>query len=95
MDQHCLDINWLGELKLHWNSLLLLPHINDDHDLEQLSCEYKEVFAESLGELKNIDLNILVEPDTKPKYFCARTVPYALKEKSKELYRLVKNDVYQ
>ena len=46
MDQHCLDINWLGELKLHWNSLLLLPHINDDHDLEQLSCEYKEVFAE-------------------------------------------------
>ena len=44
--------DWLGgELKLHWNNLLSLQHINYDPELGQLSCEYKEVFAEGLGEL--------------------------------------------
>ena len=90
-----LGRNWLGELKLHWNNSLSLQHTNYD-PAEQLLCEYKEVFAEGLGKLKNIVLNIPVEPDAEPKYFRARAVPYALKEYIEiELDRLVKNGVYQ
>ena len=46
-----LGRNCLGELKLLMQ-LLLLQHINYDPELEQLLFEYKEVFAEGLGELK-------------------------------------------
>ena len=86
----------LGELKLHWNNLLSLQHINYDLELEELLREYKEVFAEGVGELKNFVVNIPVELDAAPKYFRARAVPYALKEKIEtELDCLVKNGVYQ
>ena len=78
---------------MHWNNSSSLQHTNYD-PVEQLLCEYKEIFAEALRKLKI--LNIPVEPNAEPKYFRARAVPCALKERIEiELDRLVKNGVYQ
>ena len=94
-----LGRNWLRELVLDWNSLFC-HHVDskpvEDADLDLLLKEYEEVFVPELGTLKDVEVHIPVRPNAKPKFFKARSVPYAVKDKvEKELDRLVENGVYQ
>ncbi|KAJ8351825.1 hypothetical protein SKAU_G00233010 [Synaphobranchus kaupii] len=51
--------------------------------------KYPEVFQEGLGTLKGTKAEIYVDAEAKPRFFKARSVPYALREKvSAELDRL-------
>ncbi|XP_063408205.1 uncharacterized protein K02A2.6-like [Mytilus trossulus] len=62
-----------------------------DNELQDLLRKYPQVFKEGLGTLKGNKARIYVDKDATPKYFKARPVPYALKEKiEKELDRLQK-----
>ncbi|CAC5392622.1 unnamed protein product [Mytilus coruscus] len=62
-----------------------------DKELQDLLRKYPQVFKEGLGTLKGTKARIYVDKDATPKYFKARPVPYALKEKiEKELDRLEK-----
>ena len=64
--------------------------------LENLLSEYKDVFANELGTLKNVEIEIPVDPNVKPRFFRARPVPYALREKiENELNRLVDQGIYE
>ena len=51
---------------------------------------YPEVFQEGLGSLKGYEAKINVDPNATPRFFKARSVPYAMREKVEaELDRLV------
>ena len=53
------------------------------------------MFDGKLGELKGHEAHVQLMPDATPRFFKARPVPYALKDKiEKELDRLVKQGVY-
>jgi len=57
--------------------------------LENVLQQHTTVFHERLGTLKGFEAKILVDPSAKPKYCKAHVIPYALREKVKELTRLV------
>ena len=53
--------------------------------------KHEQLFRPELGKLKGHKVRILVDPDVKPRFRKARTIPYAFKVKvDEELERLVK-----
>ena len=90
--------NWLHDIMLDWKSLFKgnVHSVETEENLEAMLSEFEEVFRPELGTFKDTLINIPVPPDAKPKFFRARSVPYALTEKvERELDRLVKVGVYQ
>lgn len=82
-----LGRDWLKEIKLNWSEICCVRV--SDQELESLLDEYKEVFGKDLGRVKGITAKIHIDEGAKPKYFKARPVPFALRDKvSKELDRL-------
>ena len=62
----------------------------------ELLTEVPNVFVEGLGKLKELQVKINVKSETIPRFFKARHIPYAMKEKvEKELARLQQEDHYQ
>ncbi len=95
-----LGRNWLYKIRLDWVSLFnkqpIVNSVKLDENLESLLNKNAEVFAPELGTPKDMKVRIPLNPDAKPKFFKARTVPYALKDKiEKELDRMVKSGVYE
>ncbi|CAC5397747.1 unnamed protein product [Mytilus coruscus] len=89
--------DWLHKLQLNWKSIFKIEQLSHnqgpekDKELQDLLRKYPQVFKEGLGTLKGTKARIYVDKDATPKYFKARPVPYALKEKiEKELDRLEK-----
>ncbi|XP_069122221.1 uncharacterized protein [Argopecten irradians] len=71
--------NWLGQLHLNWKTINLMT-INE---------QKYSVFEDKLGTVKGITASIKLKDNTQPKFFKARTVPYALKDQiGAELQRL-------
>nr|XP_050033287.1 uncharacterized protein K02A2.6-like [Dermacentor andersoni] len=63
-------------------------------NLQAILCEYEDVFAPELGLLKVPPPHLYMKEDAVPKFFKARPLPYAMREKvSNELDRLVKSEV--
>jgi len=59
-------------------------------NVHELLDRFSIVFKEELGTMKGVKARIEVDPDAKPRYCKARTIPYALREKvDAELERLV------
>ena len=92
----------LGKLQLNWKYIFnsfVASEVNSTSDnvtLNKIISEYKVVFSDELGTLKDFQADIPIDPQVIPKYFCARPVPYSLKEKIKhELERLVKLGIYR
>ncbi|CAC5416981.1 unnamed protein product [Mytilus coruscus] len=78
----------LHTLQLNWNSIFKIEQLSEDQEtkndkeLQDLLRKYPRVFKEGrLGTLKGTKARIYVNRDATPKYFNARPVPYALKEK--------------
>lgn len=85
-----LGRDWLKEIKLNWSEIFQIRV--SDPELESLLEEYKEVFGKDLGMVKGVTAKIHVDEEAKPKYFKARPVPFALRDKiSVELERLEAN----
>ena len=75
----------LGYLRLNWKKLFNVFSLSENCNFESLRLnkilsEYKIVFNKELGTLKDVEINIPINPSVKPKFFRARPVPYALKE---------------
>ncbi|CAC5366945.1 unnamed protein product [Mytilus coruscus] len=79
--------DWLHKLQLNWNSIFKIEQLSQnqetkkDKELQDLLRKYPRVFKEGLGTLKGTKARMYVDKDATPKYFKARPVPYALKEK--------------
>lgn len=73
-----LGRDWLKHLKLNWKAV----HSLREHAIESLDDlleRYSELFTEELGTIKSFCAKLNVDPEACPKFFKARTVPYALK----------------
>ena len=78
--------NWLKSLRLDWPSIFQVSNGQLQHLLHQ----YSAVFESGLGTLKGFTAKISIEPNARPRFCKARSVPYALREKvEEELQRLV------
>lgn len=71
---------------------LQITAINNCTDyMEQMTIKYPKLFSNELGCYEGPKINLYVKPNSKPIFFKARQVPFALKEKvESELNRLVK-----
>ena len=62
--------------------------------MEEILNKYGEVFNDELGNIHHIVAKIHVNPEAKPRFCRARSVPYALRNKvNQELDRLVKGGI--
>ncbi|XP_054267315.1 uncharacterized protein K02A2.6-like [Macrosteles quadrilineatus] len=97
--------NWIEKIKLDWSGVK--PTRSEDLTVHQLGNgesvpniisdfkkRYSDVFDESIGEIKNISVDIVLKEDVKPVFCKARNVPYALRSAvENELETLQKNGV--
>ena len=69
---------------------------SNNESLNKIISEYESVFSDELGTLKDVEIEIPIQPNVNPKFFRACPVPYSLKDKiEKELDRLVKLGIYE
>ena len=62
---------------------------NSSVSISEVLSEFKEVFEESLGAVKNAKARLSLKPDAIPKFLAPRPIPYALKTSvEKEIKRL-------
>ena len=88
-----LGRDWLSHLRLDWAEI---HHISHADSLQVVLDRHTTVFKESLGRVEGVTAKIHVDSTAQPKFFKARPVPYALREKlEKELDHLVKEGVIQ
>ena len=73
-----LGRNWLTKLRLNWQEIF---SVRTNHSLESLLQQHEGVFKDELGTLKGIEVKLRVNPQAKPLFYKARTVPFALHEK--------------
>ena len=81
-----LGRNWLNQIRLNWSQI----HYTTCPGLHDLLTKYSKVFQEGLGSFEGYEAKIMVDPNASPRFYKARTVPYAMREKVEaELDRLV------
>ena len=82
-----LGRDWLKHFELDWQVIYTLQR----ETLEVVLAQYKDVFQESLGTLNAYSAKIHVDASAWPKFFKARTIPYAYEHKvEEELDHLIK-----
>ena len=80
-----LGRNWLSHIRFDWNSI----HTIHSDPVQTVLDRHPSVFREGLGTLNGFKAKIYVDPDAQPRFFRARPVPYAFRDKvDKELERL-------
>ena len=83
-----LGRDWLGCIRLNWGEIHQV-HLNS---LQKVLRRYPSVFQEGLGTLKGFQAKIYVDPDAPPRFYPARSIPYAYREMvEQELQRLQEN----
>ena len=91
--------DWLAEVPLNWVNIAKSIKNVSCYCGSELSCilnDYKEVFAGETGLFKGVKVKIKLKENVSPKFFKARPVPYALKEKvTEKLNNLVRNGVIE
>ena len=81
-----LERDWLSNLKL---TIKGLHNLSTPSALQNVLSKHARVFSDKLGELKGVKIKLHVDPLVTPKFFKARTIPFALKAKVEtELERL-------
>ena len=85
-----LGQDWLQHLRLDW---VTLNHITQTEscELEKLLSDYSDLISEGVGEIKGIKVKLYLRESGKPRFFCARQVPYyAIRDQvAKEIDRQV------
>uniref|UniRef100_A0A2C9LSG8 Reverse transcriptase domain-containing protein n=1 Tax=Biomphalaria glabrata TaxID=6526 RepID=A0A2C9LSG8_BIOGL len=85
-----LGREWIRSVKINWSDIKQL--ISFESCIEaNINCLIKEfqVFSEEIVTVRNMQANLAIKDDDKPKFCNARPVPYAIKAKvEKELNKL-------
>ena len=61
--------------------------VEQERSLQEILSKHSPVFAEGLGCLQGMEVKLNIDPNATPKFFKARTVPLALKEKVEQFSR--------
>ncbi|XP_054284286.1 uncharacterized protein K02A2.6-like [Macrosteles quadrilineatus] len=100
--------NWLGAMKLDWSKVM--KECKDDSvvnelngktvlnfvkpSVEELKKQYAGVFDAAFGEIKNVEVELVLKENTTPVFCKPHNVPFSLRPAvDKELDNLVRNDV--
>ena len=82
--------DWLQTIRLDWRAVFLVQR----QRLAEILEENGEVFQPGLGTLKGYQAKIVVDPDARPRFCRARTVPYGLRHAVElEMERLEKEGI--
>ena len=77
--------NWLEHIQLDWSTIHSVDSSCGFKDLQK----HQQFFRDELGTLQGTEAIIHVPPHSQPRFFKARPIPYAMKEKvESELHRL-------
>ena len=80
--------NWLEAINLNWNQIAH-TRVEQDRILNTLLTKYAEVFTDKLGTMTQHRAKLYVKEGTIPKFYKARSVPFALQQQiEEELNRL-------
>lgn len=85
--QPLLGRNWLQHLQLDWTQIQGLRHMQlgktssseKSPELESLLSRYQDLFKDELGTVKGEKATLFLKDEARPKFFKARSVPFALK----------------
>ena len=89
-----LGRNWLQggqKVQLDWKNIFFTQSTQGglNTKLQDILTRYQEVFKEGLGTYKGGEVRLDIDPKATPRFFKARSVPYAMREKvEQELDRL-------
>ena len=75
-----LGRSWLERIKFNWYEIHHL-HAPITSELDKVLNKHTILFREELGLLEETTASILIEPQSQPRYFKARPVPYAVSDK--------------
>ena len=81
--------DWLRQVRLDWKSIGVASMGGSPSKVEVLLDKYSEVFKDGLGKMRTFEASLHLQPGSRPKFFKARPVPFALKQAvERELDRL-------
>ena len=75
-----LGRNWLTAIRLDWYSINNIPTVT----IEDILMKYSDVFEDSLCKYNGPPVKFVIDPEAQPRFFKARPVPYAIKNKVQE-----------
>lgn len=88
-----LGRNWLDTLQLDWKKIFT---VQNESTLQHVLDHYPDVFREELGTMQGVTAKIHVDPNATPKFYKARSVPFALQAGvEEELERLQKQSIIE
>ena len=70
--------NWLTKIQLDWKNIFT---VTGERQLDELLHRHNSVFEDKLGSVRDMKVKLFVEENSKPKFFKARTLPLALRDK--------------
>ncbi|XP_064109685.1 uncharacterized protein K02A2.6-like [Macrobrachium nipponense] len=81
--QTLLGLDWLRCIKIDWPSILRVTGTKqepaEEISLTNLLSDYKEVFEDRVGTVKNAQAVLVLKENATPRFSAPRPVPYALK----------------
>ena len=84
-----LGRDWLRKIRLNWKELHLHHLPQGAVSLDSILQKHSKLFAKELGLVKKTKAKIHIDPQSKPQFYKARPIPYALRDKvNEELQRL-------
>ena len=88
-----LGRDWLKRVKLDWSQL---NQIHTSNSLTDILDRYSALFSDELGIVNGVQAKIFIDSDATPRFFRARTVPFALRGKvEEELKRLENQEIIE
>ena len=75
-----LGRHWLTAIRLDWYSINNIPTVT----IEDILMKYSDVFEDSLCKYNGPPVKFVIDPEAQPRFFKARPVPYAIKNKVQE-----------
>ena len=91
-----LGRNWIKKVRLDWRTMFPLCKEEAPLKLKELLTEFKSVFSEEMGCLKDFKVKIPMDKIMKPRFCWARLVPYTIKAwVEKELDRLENQGIFK
>ena len=87
--------DWLQHINLDWKSLnMVQSQTTDAPTLSAVLNHHKVIFSDELGVIRGTSAKLYVDPQTRPRFFKYRTVPYSMRGKvEQELDRLQRQGV--